>query len=172
MASMPRNVTLTPNEGFAMAGKSEQPVRRARIRPDRAAATRAAAGLTGIAAATAVAVAATVTPAGASAPVTVTPTVTCTYRLQAWPGGFTADIDIANSGPTITGWVVHWTVDAPTTLGGVWLAQMVQKASDMYASNVAFNAVIPAGRVTTFGWNATSAVATVPTDLTINGQPC
>jgi cellulase/cellobiase CelA1 len=98
--------------------------------------------------------------------------ITCTYHLNAWQGGFTADLSIFNAGPTITGWTVHWTFDIPTTITAVWTSRITENASGVYASNVEYNSMIRTGQTTSFGWNAVAASTTVPTDLTVNGQRC
>jgi endoglucanase len=99
--------------------------------------------------------------------------VTCQYSLVQWPGGFSADLAITNNGPTINGWFTHWTVDAPTTLGGVWQAVMwMPTPRDMVATNTPSNAVIPTGARVSFGWTAIAPSTDVPTDITVNGMPC
>jgi hypothetical protein len=127
---------------------------------------RAAAGV-GLAAACLTLVVAGSTPASAAAG------VNCQYRFTAWNGGFSADVYIVNNGPTINGWTVHWTFEHPTTVQSTWLATIAQRDPlDVTARNLTWNAVIPTGATTFFGWTAKAAGHTVPTDLTINGTPC
>jgi Cellulose binding domain len=121
------------------------------------------------AAVTSIVLAVTATPALAA---TETTGVVCSYQLMQWPGGFTAEISIANSGPAINGWAVHWTFDTPTTIGAVWSARLVQDPSGVSATNMAYNPLIGTGRSASFGWNGAAASTTVPTDLTVNGRPC
>ena len=111
----------------------------------------------------------TATPALAA---TETTGVVCSYQLTAWQGGFMAEVSIANSGPPINGWVVHWTFAAPTTITTVWSAQIAQNASGVTATNMFYNPLIGTGVSASFGWNGLAATTEVPTDLTINGRPC
>jgi cellulase/cellobiase CelA1 len=133
--------------------------------------SRSAALFVAASCATAITTAAAILPGGPALAVEPAP-ITCTYHLNAWQGGFSADVSIFNAGPTITGWTMHWTFDTPTTITTVWTALMTENASGVYASNVSYNSVIRTGQTTSFGWNAIAPSTTVPTDLSINGQRC
>jgi hypothetical protein len=99
--------------------------------------------------------------------------LTCQYTFFAWSTGFSANLTIFNGGPTLSGWTARWSVPVPTTLGGVWLADMSQSGPlHLVATNLSWNATIPTGRATTFGWTASATSATRPTDITINGIAC
>ena len=115
------------------------------------------------------------TMAGAPALAAASPAVTCTYTIQsAWFGGFTADIKIVNNGPAaINGWTVRWTFGEYTTDISVWQSEL--SAPDGFhatAANASYNAAIPSGYATSFGWTARSTTTSVPTDLTVNGVAC
>ena len=131
--------------------------------------SRVASGLVATVAATATVLAAAAQPAGA---VTPPKTVTCEYVLHTWPGAFVADILIVNTGTTIKGWTVHWTFDTPSKITSVWSATITDGANGVYATNAVQNAVIPQGQTREFGWTALAETTSIPTDLTINGQPC
>jgi hypothetical protein len=107
-----------------------------------------------------------------AAPAAAAGAVRCRYTFTAWPGGFVADLSITNDGPTITGWTARWTFDTPTTAIIGWAAVLTQQDAEVTATNSTFNAVIRPGQMTTFGWSATAASTSVPTDLTVNGSPC
>jgi hypothetical protein len=97
--------------------------------------------------------------------------VTCAYTIQnAWRGGFTADIKITNNGPTaINGWTLRWTFNEYTTEIAAWQSTLsAPDGVDATATNMSYNATIPSGYSTSFGWSARS-YTTVPTDLSING---
>jgi cellulose 1,4-beta-cellobiosidase len=112
-----------------------------------------------------------VTPAGAADP--VTGAVVCTYTVSnAWAGGFTANLDIANAGPAIDGWTVRWTFAVPTSGIQGWAALITQQGAVVTATNMSWNQVIDTGQVLDFGWSASAPVATVPTDITVNGERC
>jgi hypothetical protein len=101
------------------------------------------------------------------------PLVACSYRFTPWSGGFSADVTVTNYGPAINGWKVHWTFGAPTAILAGWQANLaVHDGTDVSATNMAYNAVIRTGQVTTFGWTATAASTSAPTDMTVNGIAC
>ena len=99
--------------------------------------------------------------------------VTCTYTFNAWNGGFSANVHIANNGPTINGWSVRWTFAESTDQIQAWSSLIsVRDGVEVTATNASYNAVIPSGGAVDFGWNARSAATSTPTDLTINGAAC
>ncbi len=99
--------------------------------------------------------------------------VTCTYKITSqWPTGFTADLAIANAGPPIVGWTARWTFREPTSVAGVWSASLTQQGDRATATNASWNGTIGTGQVVSFGWSATAASTTVPTDLSVNGTAC
>jgi cellulase/cellobiase CelA1 len=99
--------------------------------------------------------------------------VTCTYTVSSsWIGGFSANVDITNNGPAISGWTLRWTFLTPTSLGAVWNAGLTEDGGRAVATNMSFNTTIGTGQVTSFGWTASAASTAVPTDLTINGERC
>jgi hypothetical protein len=98
---------------------------------------------------------------------------TCQYLLWPFGSGFSADLVINNSGPTIDGWTVHWTFKEPTQLVSVWSAEMkMPTPNDAIATPLPWTKVIPSGAAVIFGWTAFAAKTEVPTDITVNGQPC
>jgi hypothetical protein len=108
-----------------------------------------------------------------TAPAHAQTTLTCQYTFFAWSSGFSANLTIINNGPTLSDWTARWSVPVPTTLGAVWLADMSRSDPlHLVATNLSFNATIPTGRATTFGWTAAATSATRPTDITVNGIPC
>jgi endoglucanase len=112
---------------------------------------------------------ATVAPAHAGS----SPAVTCQYTFTSWPGGFTADLAMANSGPTIDGWTTHWTFATPTQATASWSARLAQaNPVDIVATPMPWNKVIPTGATVSFGWTGIAAATEVPTDVTVNGKRC
>ena len=108
------------------------------------------------------------------APARAASDVSCTYRLLAvWPGGFSADVSIANNGPAIDGWTVRWTFADATTVVQTWNSELSELDSRaVIATNRAWNRLIPTGTVTSFGWTALAAATAVPTDISVNGVGC
>ena len=101
-------------------------------------------------------------------------TVTCVYTFDAWSGGFAANVQITNNGPTpINGWTLRWTFAVPTAVTAGWSATITDPDSHtVSATNVVYNGVIGAGASTAFGWSAEAVSTSTPTDLTLNGMPC
>jgi hypothetical protein len=109
----------------------------------------------------------------AARPATAGTGVTCTYTVTStWVGGFTANVDITNNGPAINGWTLRWTFPTSTSLGGVWAAVITEQGNRATATNVNWDGAIPTGWTAKVGWSASAVSTAVPTDLTINGQPC
>jgi hypothetical protein len=109
----------------------------------------------------------------AAIPAHADPTVTCAYRFTAWHGGFSADVDITNNGPQIDGWTARLTFPTATTGVQAWQAIMSQNTPyDAIATNMSWNATIPAGQVATFGWTATAATTGPPATMSVNGIAC
>jgi hypothetical protein len=98
----------------------------------------------------------------------------CTYQVSAtWPGGFIANLTIANNGPDISSWVTKWTFKNPTQLINGWTSVVTQFGPyQVIIGNAAWNGLIKTGQATTFGWTASAAATEVPTDITVNGVPC
>jgi cellulase/cellobiase CelA1 len=122
-----------------------------------------------------VAAAATLIPLAAAArPAAADTAVTCTYTVSnSWNGGFTADVDITNNGPVISGWTLRWTFTTPTADVRGWSAIITeQEGNRATATNMSWNGTIRSGATTSFGWSAAAMSTGVPTDLTINGTPC
>lgn len=108
-----------------------------------------------------------VTPAAAASP------ISCQYTFASWPGGFFAEVKVVNSGPDINGWTVHWTFGVPTAIIANWQTNLtVRDGVDASATNAVYNAVIRSGSALSFGWSATAAATSAPTDLTVNGTAC
>ena len=115
------------------------------------------------------------TGAGVPARAATIPTVACTYTIQnVWLGGFTADIKIANYGSApVNGWTVRWTFNEYTTDISAWQSSLsAPDGLHATATNASYNATIPSGYATSFGWSGRSAGTSVPTDLTVNGVAC
>lgn len=112
-------------------------------------------------------------PAAASHAAEVSSPFSCRYTFASWPGGFSADLFIANSGPDVDGWTARWTFDTPTQTTQVWSGWLIQTGPhSAVAGPVSWNKLIRTGGVVGFGWTANAAKTEVPKDITINGLPC
>jgi hypothetical protein len=99
--------------------------------------------------------------------------LTCTYTvINQWSNGFIADLAIANAGPPVAGWTARWTFAEPTSAVRGWSALITQRGNRITATNTSWNGLIGTGQVVAFGWSATAASTSVPTDLSVNGTAC
>ena len=77
-----------------------------------------------------------------------------TYTLVgSWPGGFQAEVAVANAGsdPT-TGWTVSWTFPNGQTITQLWSGTASQSGAAVTVTNAAYNGTIAPGGSTTFGF--------------------
>jgi hypothetical protein len=99
------------------------------------------------------------------------------YVQNIWgPGsdGFTANITVTNTGTTTvaSGWTLAFTYTGGQRAGAGWNATWTQPAGSGRVTGVGTNPIPPNGSVTA-GFNGTHTGSTpVPTDFTLNGQPC
>jgi len=115
---------------------------------------------------------------------TFTPTATPTpiapggyavnYAVNQWPGGFTANLTIANTSTTaITGWTLVFTFPGTQMVTQGWGGSFSQQGNVVTITNLSYNSSIPAGSSITLGFNASwSGSNPMPTSFTLNGQPC
>ncbi|WTR19079.1 cellulose-binding domain-containing protein [Streptomyces sp. NBC_00138] len=99
-----------------------------------------------------------------------------TYNPNSWPGGFTADVTITNTGSTaVNGWTLGYTLPSGQTISNVWNANISPSSGAVKATNVSFNGQIPAnGGTANFGYQGTWTGSTFskPTSFTLNGATC
>jgi glucose/arabinose dehydrogenase len=105
------------------------------------------------------------------------PTGTCqvAYVPNTWPGGFTTNITLTNTGTTaINGWTVGFTFPGNQQLGSNrWNAAFTQNGSAVTARDLGYNASLAPGANTTFGFQGTySGTNNSPTAFTANGTTC
>jgi hypothetical protein len=98
----------------------------------------------------------------------------CDYSLIQWPGGFSANLTIANnSATTINGWTASWNFQYATAVTTTWSGTITQSSPfDATAHNMFWNAVVKPGSAVALGWNATAAVTDIPQEIDVNGIPC
>lgn len=97
-----------------------------------------------------------------------------TYTADNWPGGFTATVTIADNGSSaINGWSLTFAFPGDQTITNAWNAAVTQVGSGVTATNLSYNASIPAGGSQSFGFQGTwSADDTSPASFAVNGAPC
>jgi acetylxylan esterase len=97
-----------------------------------------------------------------------------TYVPNQWPGGFTANVTIANnSSSAINGWTLTFTFPGDQKLTNAWSATYTQSGENVTLQNVSYNPTIPAGGNTSIGFQGTwTSNDTSPSSFTLNGTPC
>ncbi|MEV4625381.1 cellulose-binding domain-containing protein [Micromonospora sp. NPDC049523] len=96
------------------------------------------------------------------------------YRVNQWPGGFTATVRVTNGATPVTGWTVRWTYPAADQrITNGWSAQVSQAGAVVTATNAGWNGSLPAGGSTEFGVQGTFGASNpAPTGFTLDGVPC
>ncbi len=119
-----------------------------------------------------------------TAPPTTTPPTTpgcgtggkchVTYTPQQWPGGFTANVTVANtSSAALNGWTLTFSFPGDQKVTSAWNATVTQSGSAVTAKNMSYNGNIPAGGSTSFGFQGTwSSSDASPTAFAVNGTAC
>ncbi|MGH3991600.1 MAG: cellulose binding domain-containing protein, partial [Pseudonocardiaceae bacterium] len=105
------------------------------------------------------------------------PPVACRvdYRIHGqWPGGFTTQVTITNTGPSmIDGWTLSWAFTGAQAVGHHWSAELRQTGATVTARNLGWNRQIRPGRSVTFGFNGTTRLANPAPELfRFNGSAC
>ncbi|RSM79822.1 serine/threonine protein kinase [Amycolatopsis sp. WAC 01375] len=97
-----------------------------------------------------------------AAPIATTPAAkpVCEARYEVanrWPGGSEIRVSVRNSQDTrLTGWEVSWTLPPGTRIANLWNGSLAQDGDRVRVSEADWNAVLPAGGTTTFGFIATT----------------
>ncbi len=123
---------------------------------------------------------ATSTPTPSPTPqATATPSsgATCkaSYVVQnQWPGGFTANITLTNSGPTaLNGWTLKFTFSGNQQVQQGWNASWSQSGSNVTAQNMSWNPSIASNAFVSVGFNGSwSGSNSPPTGFSLNGATC
>jgi hypothetical protein len=96
------------------------------------------------------------------------------YSVNAWNTGLVASITITNTGSTaIDGWTLGFTLPAGQTITSGWGADYRPKSGAVSATNVSYNAAIPAGGSVGIGLQAAhTGNSGAPGGFTLNGAAC
>lgn len=90
-----------------------------------------------------------------------------------WPGGFTANVTIANLGDPVNGWRLTWSFGAGQKVTEFWNATISQSGSQVTATNASWNGTLGTGTVASMGFNGSwSGSNPVPTSFALNGTAC
>ncbi|MEV1143344.1 cellulose binding domain-containing protein [Micromonospora sp. NPDC049799] len=96
------------------------------------------------------------------------------YTPNAWNNGFTADVQITNTGSsTINGWTLAYSLPAGQQITSSWNATVNQSGSAVTARNVSWNGTLAPGGTASFGYQGTlSGAYSSPSSFTLNGVTC
>ncbi|MFE1441589.1 cellulose binding domain-containing protein [Streptomyces sp. NPDC058739] len=97
-----------------------------------------------------------------------------TYGTNVWPGGFTADVTVRNSGTApVDGWRLGFTLPSGQRVTNSWNAALSGSSGALTAANVAHNALIAPAGTQSFGFQGTySGTFAKPSGFTLNGTAC
>jgi cellulose 1,4-beta-cellobiosidase len=95
------------------------------------------------------------------------------YSANSWNTGFTASINITNSGDPLTSWALEFDYAGNQQGGSAWGGVLTQTGKHVKIANAAWNGALSAGATTNVGFNGTySGTNTAPTAFTLNGTAC
>jgi endoglucanase len=94
----------------------------------------------------------------------------------SWPGGFTAQVTVTNTGQTtVNGWRLAWSWPAGQRVTQFWSVDASQQGPTVTAKSLSWNKTIKPGRSVTFGFNGSNPAGyanAAPTLYTLNGAAC
>lgn len=98
-----------------------------------------------------------------------------TYTTNDWNTGFTAQVQISNTGDPLTNWTLGFAFPGNQRITQGWSATWTQAPGSnvVSATNMSYNGNLGTGQSTTIGFNASySGTNGKPTAFTINGVAC
>ena len=102
------------------------------------------------------------------------PAARCTYVVNQWNTGFTANVTVKNtSSSAINGWTLTFSFPSGQTVTQAWSSVTTQSGSAVTVKNAAWNGSIPAGGSQQFGFNGShTGTNTAPSSFSLNGTAC
>ncbi|GAA4951603.1 glycosyl hydrolase family 5 [Streptomyces caelestis] len=99
---------------------------------------------------------------------------TVSYATNAWPGGFTADVTVRNTGSSaVDGWRLAFTLPSGQRVTNSWNASVSPSSGAVTASGLDGNARIAPGGSQNFGFQGTySGAFARPNGFSLNGTAC
>ncbi|MFF8596265.1 cellulose binding domain-containing protein [Streptomyces sp. NPDC015220] len=96
------------------------------------------------------------------------------YAANVWPGGFTADVTVSNTGTApVDGWRLSFTLPAGQRITNAWNATMSASSGTVTAAASAHNANIAPGGSQAFGFQGSyDGAFAQPSGFTLNGAAC
>ena len=94
--------------------------------------------------------------------------------VSAWNTGLTENITVSNTGSAaVNGWRLSFTLPGGQTVTNAWNAAVSPSSGAVTATNVSYNAAIPPGGNTSFGFQANhTGNAAAPSGFALNGVAC
>ena len=102
------------------------------------------------------------------------PSCSATVQHHSWPRGFVTDVTVRNLGSTaLNGWTVGVTYGGDNHVTGAWNAAVTQSGTTVTATDLSYDAALPAGGSIEFGAIGTwSAADAAPGAVTLGGHAC
>ncbi|MGW5092419.1 cellulose-binding domain-containing protein [Streptomyces coelicoflavus] len=95
------------------------------------------------------------------------------YTVDAWAGGYTAQVKITNLGPAVTDWRLTWTYTGDQQVTSAWNATVTQTGASVVAVDAGWNGALSTGGTAEFGLQGTWRSADpAPEDFALNGLSC
>jgi endo-1,4-beta-xylanase len=97
-----------------------------------------------------------------------------TDSVNAWNNGVVEQITITNTGGSaINGWKLAFTLPSGQSITSAWNASVSPSSGAVTATNLNYNAAIPAGGTASFGFQAAhSGNSATPSSFALNGTTC
>jgi endo-1,4-beta-xylanase len=94
--------------------------------------------------------------------------------VNAWNNGATDQLTITNTGGSaINGWNLTFTLPSGQAVVSAWNASITPSSGAVTATNMSYNASIPAGGSTSFGYQVShTGNSAAPSSFTLNGVAC
>ena len=104
------------------------------------------------------------------------PVVACEVKytlVTEWTDGFTADVNIKNTGDAVSNWTVAWDMPDAQQVTGMWNGVPKQNSSHVDVTNAGWNQTVAAGSNLQFGFNGShQGLNRIPGNITLNGVKC
>ncbi|MFB7949819.1 cellulose binding domain-containing protein [Kitasatospora phosalacinea] len=97
-----------------------------------------------------------------------------TTQVSSWNTGLTENVTVTNTGGSaVNGWTLAFTLPGGQSVTNAWNATVGPATGQVAASNLSYNAAIPAGGSTSFGFQANhTGNAAAASGFTLNGVAC
>ncbi|MFJ6075051.1 cellulose-binding domain-containing protein [Streptomyces sp. NPDC093065] len=95
------------------------------------------------------------------------------YTVDAWAGGYTAQVRITNLGPAVTDWRLTWSYPGDQQVTSAWNATVTQSGASVVAVDAGWNGTLATGGTAEFGLQGTwRSASPAPEDFALNGLSC